>query len=236
MSDSVPRKADQVAQQILGRIVHGELEVGAILPKESDLAVEFGVNRGVVREANKLLEVHGLLKPIRRRGTVVLDPMESVSPDVLKAMLIGPDGTIDGDVLAEFLEIRTELDQLMCGLAAERRTQEDIAHIEALLSEAEGVLDDPEQYGKLIDGLGLRLARAAHNRIFLMLAHWHRRVRHDFDELFVTVRINTDAHLMGTRMLLEAIKSGDRDLAESVVRNFHEWANAHLLAMAEKKS
>ena len=69
------RKADQVASDLISRIVTGELPVGSILPREEDLADEYRVNRSVVREAGKLLQVHRLVEPRRRRGTEVLDPM-----------------------------------------------------------------------------------------------------------------------------------------------------------------
>src|SRR5688572_16140682 len=119
---SVPRKADRVARDLLGRIVGGELAVGTLLPKEDELAAQFGVNRSVIREAIKLLEVHRLVRPIRRRGTEVLSPLSSMSPEVLRAMLSPRAGVIDRRVLGGFLEIRAALDVQMTGLAAERRS------------------------------------------------------------------------------------------------------------------
>ena len=67
------RKTDRVAEHLLRRIVSGELSPGAVLPREADLAEVFRVNRSVVREALKRLEVHRLVRPIKRRGTIVLD-------------------------------------------------------------------------------------------------------------------------------------------------------------------
>ena len=77
------RKADRVAGDLVRRIVGGALEVGELLPKEAELADDYGVNRSVVREAVKQLEVHRLVKPIRRKGTEVLDPLCSPSADVI---------------------------------------------------------------------------------------------------------------------------------------------------------
>lgn len=230
------RKADRVARDLLAHIVSGDLPVGSLLPKESQLAEQYGVNRGVVREANKLLEVHGLVHPIKRRGTEVLDPRESLSPEVLRAMLQGTDDRIRPDVLAEFLEIRAELDRLMCGLAAERRTDEDVALMEALLARAEAVVDDQKRYGEVMDGLGLLLASASRNRIFAMLAHWHRKVYREFEALFDIVRMNPRAHLVGAGMLVGAVKDGNRELTETIVSTFHEWAGERLLEMASTEN
>src|SRR5688572_11597010 len=85
--EAAPRKADRVSRDLLGRIVSGDLPVGSILPKEDELAEHYQVNRSVIREAIKLLEVHRLVRPVRRRGTEVLSPLSSMSPEVLRALL-----------------------------------------------------------------------------------------------------------------------------------------------------
>ena len=72
-------KADSVSADILRKIVRGDLKTGALLPKAEMLAVDYGVNRSVVREALKSLEVQNLVQPRRRRGTEVLDPATSLS-------------------------------------------------------------------------------------------------------------------------------------------------------------
>src|SRR5688572_25376961 len=128
------RKADDVAHDLMSRIVSGDIEVGSLLPRESDLAASYGVNRSVVREANKLLEVHRLVRPTRRRGTEVLDPLASVTPAVLRAMLADDRGRIDVAMLGEFLELRAFLDARMSALAAARRDDADLAAMDAVVS------------------------------------------------------------------------------------------------------
>src|SRR5688572_19789978 len=115
------RKADVVARDLMRRIVGGELPVGSLLPKEDELAARYRVNRSVIREAVKLLEVHRLVRPVRRRGTEVLSPLASLSPEVLRALLVPSPGRIDPRVLGGLLEIRAALDVEMSGRAAERR-------------------------------------------------------------------------------------------------------------------
>ncbi|GAA1665483.1 GntR family transcriptional regulator [Fodinicola feengrottensis] len=63
----------ELAQTLRGRILNGEYEPGATLPKQEELALRFGVNIGTVRKAVGLLEAEGLVTPVRRRGTVVRD-------------------------------------------------------------------------------------------------------------------------------------------------------------------
>src|SRR5688572_18206526 len=128
------RKADTVADSLLRRIVSGELPAGTLLPREDEIARQHGVNRGVVREAMKLLEVHRLVRPTKRRGTEVHDRRASTSPEVLRAMLVTEPGRVDASVLACVAEIRAHLDGEIAALAAARRTDEDLAALEAGLS------------------------------------------------------------------------------------------------------
>src|SRR5258707_525212 len=144
MYRSAVRKADTVAEDVMRRIVRGDWPVGSTLPREDELATLYGVNRGVVREAIKLLEVHRLVRPVRRRGTEVLDPLRSLSPEVLRALLVPEPGKIDRRVLEGLLEVRAELDVKMSVLAAKRRTKADLDRLDAALEQAKAALGDPD--------------------------------------------------------------------------------------------
>src|SRR5690606_91188 len=182
------RKADEVAGDLLARIVRGELAVGSILPREADLAADYGVNRSVVREANKLLEVHRLVRPVRRRGTEVLDPLHSVTPAVLTAMLVDRRGRIDPEMLAEFLEVRALLDQEMTALAAERRTPDDLTELARIVCALEAAEPGSHEAFELSSDFGTAIACASHNRIYVMLAHWHRQIAAAIEPLIARVR------------------------------------------------
>lgn len=222
------RKADEVADDLLRRIVSGEIGVGTLLPREADLAGHYGVNRSVVREANKLLEVHRLVRPTRRKGTEVLDPLCSVTPAVLRAMLYDADGRVDRAVLGEFLEIRAALDVEMTRLAAERRTASDLASMDEAVTRIEGL--EPGSVGSFeaISAFGTVLARATKNRIYVMLAHWHAEIAADLEPLLRRTRAPVARH-QGYRVLIDAIRKRDVRLAGELVAEYHRWANQELL-------
>jgi GntR family transcriptional repressor for pyruvate dehydrogenase complex len=230
------RKADHVANDLLDRIVRGELEVGSLLPKEAELATRYEVNRSVVREAVKLLEVHRLLRPKRRVGTEVLDPLASMSPEVLRAMLVSKRGAIDPEVLSSFLEIRAVLDEQMTVLAADRRTRADITALRAAVRELRGRVDEPDVYAARAATMGLTLARATKNPIFTMLAHWNRAVVEQLEHVFAAVRPPPGAHVEGLDQLVRFIEARDGESARALVRTFHEWAIPRLLATAALSS
>ncbi len=220
----------------MARIVAGKFDVGALLPTEQQLATEYGVNRSVVREAIKQLEVHQLVRPVKRRGTEVLDPLRSPSPDVLRAMLVPSSGVIDQQALAELLEIRARLDVELTCLAAERRTEADLAAMDQCLDELAKSVGDPERYGEAMEELLVVMARATRNRIYLMLVHWHNRVRADLPALQLMHRLANEPHLQGIRFLIELIRNREVEQARAFVTAVHEWLIPRTLASAALSS
>lgn len=65
------KKSSNIMKQILAAIEDGRLKVSDKLPKETDLAKEFGVSRSVVREAMSGLVTMGVIERIPGNGTYV---------------------------------------------------------------------------------------------------------------------------------------------------------------------
>lgn len=236
MVDGAERKADRVAQDLLRRIVRGELDVGSLLPKEAELAARYEVNRSVIREAIKLLEVHRLVRPVRRRGTEVLDPVASLSPEVLRAMIQPSPGHIDRAVFRDFLELRTSVDIQMSVLAAERRTDEDLAEFDACLEALEAALHHRDRYDAAADRLSRAMARATHNRVYEMMAWWNLQVARDLQDVFRTVRPPNEPHLAGIRLLVDLVRKREVEQVRTLVDAFHAWATPRMLAAAALSS
>ena len=230
------RKADRVADHLLRQIVAGEVAVGSLLPKEAELAAEHGVNRSVVREAIKLLEVHRLVRPVKRRGTVVLDPVASFSPEVLQAMMVPSPGQVQPDRLRDFLEIRESLDVQMSVLAATRRTDADLEALDAHVPVLRDALGDRDRYNREADAFSRSVARAAHNRIFEMLVWWNQEVATELQYIFDAVRPANEPHLMGVQLLIQLIRAKDSDAIGSLVTTFHQWASPRVMAAAALSS
>lgn len=64
-----------VADHIEARIRAGELQPGARLSSERDLAQEYGVAYLTVRRAAEVLRERGLILTVHGRGTFVADPV-----------------------------------------------------------------------------------------------------------------------------------------------------------------
>jgi GntR family transcriptional repressor for pyruvate dehydrogenase complex len=225
------RKADVVAHDLLTRVVAGDIAVGSLLPRENELAEQYGVNRGVVREAVKLLEVHRIVQPTRRRGTEVLDPIRSLTPEVLRAMLRPRDGRIDARMLECLLEIRAALDIQMTTLAASRRSDADLSALDALVRELEHDPGD-DVIDRVRRELPVLIARATGNPLFEMLAHWNDTVVRDLEDLFRWVRPARAAYVQGIALLVDLIRRREVDAIHSLVTTFHGWSTPRLLAAA----
>jgi GntR family transcriptional repressor for pyruvate dehydrogenase complex len=115
----------EVMRVLIGEIVAGTLAEGELLPKGEDLAAQFDVSLGVVRECLLGLQERGLVEVRHGHGTIVKAEGEwgRFDPDVLAALLAGSRAA---DVLGEYLECRRILEVEAAGLAAERATTEAV--------------------------------------------------------------------------------------------------------------
>lgn len=122
------RKHVDVMRVITADIVAGTRPAGEMLPREVDLASEFGVSRGVARETIRALEERGLISVLHGRGATISDSSEwdVFDPDVLAATLKTSAG---GKILGEYIECRRILEVEAAGIAAERAKKKDLTKL-----------------------------------------------------------------------------------------------------------
>src|SRR5437764_11830794 len=137
------RKAyEQVYDQLRELIMRGELARGQRLPGEAELAREFGVSRGTVREALRLLAAQNLIRTTKGAGGgsfVTLPTADHVS-EVLQAniRLLNESREVSAE---EMLEARELLETFAARMAAKRRGQDDLERMRAC------IVDDPIDLG-----------------------------------------------------------------------------------------
>ncbi len=64
-----------IADDLRKRITSGEFPTGRSLPRMTDLGAAYTTTRAVIAEAVRVLEGEGLVRPVRKRGTVVQWPV-----------------------------------------------------------------------------------------------------------------------------------------------------------------
>ena len=118
----------EVARNIGIDIISGRYAEGVKLPGDAELTSLFGVSRPVLRESVKTLGAKGLLSTKVRVGTVVREraAWNMFDADVLAWHL---DAGIDQRFLRDLADIRLAVEPRAAALAAERRSDADIAHL-----------------------------------------------------------------------------------------------------------
>jgi GntR family transcriptional repressor for pyruvate dehydrogenase complex len=122
------KPADLIIGQIKDLLSSGALKAGDRLPPERDLAEQFGVGRGHVREALRKLEFYGILQTFPQSGTVVAS-LGAGALDRLICNLLD----LDRDDIKALTETRGILEIHSAQLAAQRASKADIADIKAAL-------------------------------------------------------------------------------------------------------
>ena len=120
--------AEALAQEIVHDIVKRKLPPGTLLPSEAQMIEDYGVGRGSLREALRILEVHGLItmKPGRNGGPMVIE---------VRTRDYGRMSTLfyhlGGVTFQELLEARLVMEATMARLAAEHGVPIKDVHAQA---------------------------------------------------------------------------------------------------------
>lgn len=159
-----PKKHRNLAQGVVAHISegirNGTISPGEKLPTESEIMRIQGVSRTVVREAISHLQAAGLVETRHGIGTFVLQP------PVAPAMGLDPATVITmRDVLA-ILELRISLETEAAGLAASRRTEEQLQRLRDTLDGFQRAAKSGDETVAWDVQFHLTIAQASSNRYF----------------------------------------------------------------------
>ena len=213
------QRTDTLSQHATGRLEQlirdGHFKPGDVLPSERLLAEQFGVSRTVVREAVRSLVAKSLLEVRQGKGTVVRAPSEqSVVQSVTAFMQIGQP-QLD---YRKVHEVRRVLEVEIAGLAAERRTLDDLGLLERQVDEMVDLRGVQPAFSRNDLGFHSLLARATHNELFALLLDSVADVLFKVRELGNVVPGAPDNAIRHHRLILSAVQAGDAELARSAMR------------------
>lgn len=156
-----PRNLAQgVVEQISSSIRQGVLKPGEKLPTESSMMAQHGVSRTVVREAISHLQASGLVQTRHGIGTFVLEPAPQSGLGIDAESIL----TLR-DVLA-ILELRIGVETETAGLAAVRRSDEQVRELGAALAEMHEAMAVGRSAAEADRRFHLLIAQATGNRYF----------------------------------------------------------------------
>lgn len=122
---SRPRLYEQLMMQLLDYIESAQLGPGDLLPAERELAEQLGVSRATLAQALVALEVLGVIDVQHGTGAVLVYRPSIAA--VIKGL------REHRNRLPEIVEARSTLEVKLAALAAARRTESDMAAIDAAL-------------------------------------------------------------------------------------------------------
>jgi DNA-binding FadR family transcriptional regulator len=206
--------AQQIASQIRAAIRSGRLAAGQRLPGEKELADAFRVSRPTVREALRMLSAAQLVQAIRGAagGTFVALP----APDAVAESL---GETIElwfqagSTTAAEVDQARALIERGCVRLAAEQRTEADLAAIAGAVEPASDPAIDTDLFLALDLEFHVAISRAAHNAVLELAMTAIHLVRPRTNTLLIAA-LEREPVVAQHRAIYEAIRDRDPDGGE----------------------
>jgi GntR family transcriptional repressor for pyruvate dehydrogenase complex len=205
-----PRLYEQVANQIQAWITENALKVGDRLPPERELASRLGVSRATVSQALVAMEVVGMVSVRHGDGVVLLEPAGSAK--VVNAL------RRHAQQLPEIIEAREALETKLAALAADRRSESDLAAMYDALALMER---DIATGGRGVEGderFHAAVTAAGHSPLLAKLMA-------EISDLIRETRISSLSQpdrpvnsLRGHRKIADAIRAGDAEAAAQAMQ------------------
>lgn len=210
-----------MAQQLLERITDGTWPPGSRLPTEAELCTEMGVSRVTLREAVKSLQQRGVVSVEQGRGSFVTaaGQWSPFDPLLLVARTAGTDGP-DPTWGEKLLELRRMVEVGVAGLAAQRRTDEDLAAMQThldVMQEARAA-GDVRAFAEADLAFHDAVMAAAHNELIAALFDPISQLVHQ-GRLATSRTADRQAHALAAhRDIHRAVAGADAEAASTAMR------------------
>jgi GntR family transcriptional repressor for pyruvate dehydrogenase complex len=212
-----PLKKTKIPEEIADRIRRGLLDrtfaAGGPLPSERVLAQRFGVSRGSVRDAFRILEVMGLVEMRHGQGTF---PRE-LSVDRLVTPLASVI-THQRDRQDELMDVRRMFEPAVARAAADRRTDEDIVELERVLASQRRKLKSGQNAIAEDTAFHAVLARATRNHVVVRIMETLNDLLVESRKLTLRQKGRPEVSLAGHEKIVGAIRRRDPDAAATAMR------------------
>lgn len=219
MLDIDPIKKTTITEQIMEKIAElitsGKLEPGAKLPNERDLAEQFGVNRGRVREALRALSLIGLITIKSGEGTFVTEKEVPIPPQTIIWMFHN-----ERKNLHDIYAARTLIESEVYFLAAKHATETDMSDLEALVQQLADVHNDEAgriQFQDLVDRFDFLMGKICGNDIYYKLIQSFVYLRRESMLKLLNVPGAMENSLEKRAQLVEAIKRQNEEMIRTAI-------------------
>jgi GntR family transcriptional repressor for pyruvate dehydrogenase complex len=216
---------ETIAAKITELITSTDLKPGDRLPTEHELSERLGVSRTVVREAVKVLVARGQVYTRRGSGLYVANGSSSFTTTMLDSF-----APVDPTQVVSLYEFRLTLELPAARLAAERITPHELRELREVvaLNQLSAETQQRQQFRESDAAFHRVVAEATHNPFLASTITMTTRVQ---GWVFDIAAGRTQALLLSYAeqhaRILEAIQSGEPDIAAQAMQTHLEWALAH---------
>jgi len=220
LNDTLVRNSHHQVVEGIGRaMVSGQYPPDTILPRDDELAAQFGVSRTVLREAMKTLTAKGMLIARTRVGTKVR-PRQDWNLFDAELLVWHLDAQADMGFLDQLYEMRLTMEPAGAAMAANRATTQEIGMMSDHVEQMRTAVDD-KAFAMADLGLHRTIIKASGN-VFM-----HSVGTLIEAALLVAFRLSSPATEPATqkdvagahRLIVDAIAARDPDAAAQAMRD-----------------
>jgi DNA-binding FadR family transcriptional regulator len=182
----------------------GRLSVGSKLSSEATLSQQYGVSRSVIREALRSCTALGLTVTKTGKGTFVV------------ANKVANDLTLGQYSARDLTEARPHIEVPAAGLAAERRSDEELGTLRHIVA-AMSTEADPESWVALDSSFHAAITRASGNKVFASVVADIRGALAHQSETLNMVADRQHASDLEHQEILAAIEAGSAEAASAAM-------------------
>lgn len=217
-----PRLYEVIVEQLCAYIYNNDMEPGDRLPAERDLASKLGVSRASLSQALVALEVQGVLSVRHGDGAILVRrPTEEGSIRALRE---------HADRIPDIIEAREALEVKLAGLAAQRRTDAEMAAIDAAIATMEKEVESGERGVVGDEMFHEAITSAAHSSLLAKLMHEIAGLVRETRIESLSQENRPRASLEGHRRIADAIREQDsQEAAQAMAEHIRMVSDVALL-------
>jgi GntR family transcriptional repressor for pyruvate dehydrogenase complex len=207
---SVP---EEIIENVKEKIISGELKPGDQLPSETKLSEMFGVGRGTIREALKVMFYLGLIDRNSSRNTFVTENAREKA--IMRDFFDQFEGQRDA---FEMIEVRKIIEPAAAALAAARRDDDLVRKLEKEFDSmehdsqnVEAFIDDDSRFHQLV------FAGTGNNIIIELMQSIQSALKSEQATVLHESSLIRPRSLEFHKKLLKCIKDGDAEKARKVM-------------------
>jgi len=220
---------DNVRQLV--QLIHERgFEPGDKLPSEREMSEMFGMSRGALREALIRLDTLRIIDARPKSGIYLRAGSAERSIEAM-VLFAEADAPLAPDEVIQAVELRRLLETQAVRLACERRTDEDLERLSAIVKRCAAARGDGEKLASLDAEFHLAIVAATQNDVFVRFVNVFYLMSRKRREVYFSSDEHCRQSVNDHRKLLAAIVERDVEQAESILRQHIKGVDVYFRAL-----